>query len=135
VNIEIFCLCKAVQTNDLNQPTLIDIFDKKIAAGQPVLIDPFVVVASIRFYKAEIGIHRFDLVARDSDGAHITSQSEIVSISNMMAESTTYFLQGHFPPRVSPFGVYWFSIESGEKTLAKTPLYVVRDKPEPAPRF
>jgi hypothetical protein len=135
VNIEIFCLCKAVQINALNQPTIIDIFDRKIAVGQPVLIDPFVAVASIRFYRAEIGIHRFDLVARDNNGAHIASQSEIVSISNMTGESTTYFLQGHFPPRDSPFGVYWFSIESGEKTLAKTPLYVVQDKPASAPRF
>jgi hypothetical protein len=128
MRVEILCLCKAVSINQYNEPTLTDIFDKKIAAGQPVLIDPFVLAASIRFFKEEIGEHRFQVSVRDGVGNLLMEQTEIVSFKEITEPSTTYFIQAHFPHRISPFGEYWFSIESQGKPLAKTPLYVSLDR-------
>jgi hypothetical protein len=128
MNIEIFCLCKGITVNKFNQLTLIDIFDKKIAEGEPVLLEPFFVIASIRFYKTDVGVHRMKFVARDDAKNVLVSSDEIVSIDSLVEDSTTFCLQNAMPERVSKFGTYWFSIEAGGRQLAKTPLYVLREK-------
>jgi hypothetical protein len=130
MQIEIFCLCKAVQTNALNQPTLIDIFDVKIAAGEPVLIEPFVVMASIRFYKTDFGMHRFKFELRDESGTVLVSSTEILSISEipMGRDSFMWALQSHMGRAGLKFGRYDFSIESGGRRLANSPLYVIRGR-------
>ena len=125
MQIEVFCLCKSVRFNDRREPSLIDIFDTKWAAGEPVLIEPFVVAASIRFYRTENGTHRFQFVVREA-GKVRASSTEIVSISELPKESTTYFLQMNMKQNYSTFGTYEFSIESGGTKIAGTPLYVAR---------
>jgi hypothetical protein len=125
MGIEMMCLCKAVIKNAANQVSLVDVFDKKRAAGQPVWLDPFVAVAAIRFYRAEKVVHRFEFRVKDDFGNVLVSSTEIVSISELAEDSTMYFLQRHFPARESAFGLYWFSIEAGGKELRKTPLYVI----------
>jgi hypothetical protein len=55
MQIEMSCPCKSAGINQLNQPTRIDIFYSKIGAGEPVLIERFSAVASIRFYQRELG--------------------------------------------------------------------------------
>jgi hypothetical protein len=135
MQIDAFCLCKAAPVNARNEPSLLEIFDSKFAAGEPVLTEPFVAAALIRFYKTETGVHRFQFVVKEESGNVLVSSTEIVSITELATESATYFLQCYMAQTGLKFGRYDFSIESGGKQLASTPLYVIRDSSAPAPRF
>jgi len=129
MEIEMFCLCKAVIKKAANQVSLIDVFDKRMAVSQPVWLDSFVAVAAIRFYKTDKGVHRFEFRVKDDFGHVVVSSTEIVSISELAEDSTTYFLERHFPASESAFGLYWFSIEADGRELRKIPLYVLPSSP------
>ena len=125
MQLEVFCLCKEAYVNELKQPTILRIFDVFRARREPALIDPFVAVASIRFYKADVGLHSFQFVGTDEKGAVLITHSEIVEIGSMNTESTTFFLHGAMPERLSSFGTFWFSIQTAGKQLGRIPLYVL----------
>jgi hypothetical protein len=105
---------------------LVDIFDSKVAAGEPVLSEAFIAVALIRFYRTEPGVYRFQFLVKERSGKVLVNSTEIVSVSDLPAESTVFCLQCRMGQAGLRFGEYEFSIESDGKQLACTPLYVIQ---------
>jgi hypothetical protein len=124
MHIEIFCLCRAVTFNTNREPSLIDIFDTHWATGEPALIEPFVVAASVRFYSSELGLHRFEFVVTDDTGMVLVRSTEIVSISELSTPSMTHFIQSNMGRTGLRFGAYEFSIQLAGKRIAHSPMYV-----------
>ncbi len=125
MQIEIFCLCKAAPFNALNQPTLIDVFDVKIAAGEPALIEPFLVAISIRVFKVDEGQHRFSITCKDPSGKVVLGPiTEIFSCAKLPRDSITIFQTTAVPAGKVYFGKYEFAIELDGKHHASTYLYI-----------
>lgn len=128
MQLEIFCLCKRVVINALNQATLIDIFDKKVAIGEPALVEPFSAVASLRFYGADVGQHKIIIRMSDESGRALGQpHTEIVSIAEMQEDSLTFFHVVDFAEAYVLFGKYLVSIEIDGIQRGQTPLYVSRE--------
>jgi hypothetical protein len=124
VNIEAFCLCKAVTVNTLKEQSLIDIFDVKIAAGEPILVDSFLVASSIRVFRSDEGQHRFSITCTDPHGKVFVGPAEIVSFSDLPRDSLTYFYVMTMPPAEVSFGRYDFALEIDGVKRAATFLYI-----------
>ena len=124
MRIESFCLCRSVAVKGNNSIDLIGIFDHMAALGEPILSQPFVVAAIIRFFSSESGSHRFQIVTKNGAGTTLASSTEIVSISNLPTESLVQLISCRMGPTGLKFGRYDFSIEQNGKSLAKTVLYV-----------
>jgi hypothetical protein len=126
MQIEAFCLCKAAPVNEKNQPSLLDIFDKKIAAGEPALIDSFVVALSIRFYRQDEGRHTFSIALKNREGKTLRPAIvEVIAVSQLPDDSLAFFHTYQVPSLPWNFGTYEFTVETRGVLLARTPLYVV----------
>src|ERR1044072_7761245 len=90
MEIEIFCLYKAVPVNALKQPTFIDVFDVKTAEREPILVDSFLVASSVRVFRADEGQHEFSIKVTTPSGDVSAGPREIVSFSQLTRESMTY---------------------------------------------
>jgi len=111
-----------------------EIFDSVTAAQEPVWVGPFIVVASVRFFREEKINARFDFVLHEHQGKELVRSTEIISITDRPQPSTTYLLQCVMARNRVNFGRYDFSIEQDGKSLANTVLWVQQDKLLP-PRF
>lgn len=131
MNIEAFCLCKAATVNPLKQQSLIDIFDLKIAAGEPILVDSFLVASFIRVFRADEGQHRFSIICKDPHGKVVVGPAEIVSFSDLPRESMTYFYVMTMPPAQVSFGRYDFALEIDGVKRAETFLYIEKGNIRP----
>jgi hypothetical protein len=128
MQIEAFCLCKSVPVNALNQPSLIDIFDLKIAAGEPILVDPFLVAASIRVFRTDEGQHKFSVTVTDPTGKSWTGPSEIVDFKDLPRDSITYFYVVQMPTAQLSFGRYEFSLQIDGARRAATVLHIEKGR-------
>ena len=124
MNIEAFCLCKAAKVNAMKQQSLVDIFDLKVAAEEPVLVDSFLVASSIRVFRTDEGQHRFYISCTDPLGKVVVGPTEIVSFPNLPRESMTYFYVVTMPPAQVSFGRYDFALGIDGARRAETFLYV-----------
>lgn len=126
MQIEIFCLCKGATVNRFNEPTLIDIFDVKVAAGEPAWVEAFLVAISMRVYRSDEGNQiRLSIICKDESGNVVLGPiTDIIGVARLPRESTTFFQQYHVPAGALRFGTYTFSIEIDGKLYAQTPLYV-----------
>lgn len=125
MQIEVFCLCKAAPVNSVNQPTIVDIFDTKMGLGEPVMVESFLLAVSLRWYRTDEGQHSFRVTCADEAGTILLGPIiDIVSFSQLVTDSTTFFNTYVAPSALLPFGKYVFSIEVDGRQLAHTPLYV-----------
>jgi len=123
----ILCL-QGIETNR-NHVSLIDIFDSVTTPGAGAIMEQFTVVSAMWISKGETGQHRFSFLFKDWDGnLIIPASTEIVQIASFSAPSTNYYLQCVMGAGgLLRVGEYSFSLESEGKTLAQTPLYVLRE--------
>jgi hypothetical protein len=115
-----------VQHETAGHINILHIFDTLWAAGEPVLVEPFIALAAIRFYKTETGTHHFNFVVREESGKILVSSTEVVSIGSLTFDSTVYWLESRMGRTGLRFGAYSFSIESSDKPLSSIPLYIVK---------
>jgi hypothetical protein len=117
-----------VQTGPNNQISLLGIFDTKTAMGEPALISPLVIAASIRFYRADRGKKTIQVFCRDKQGQLLFAPSpDVINVTDFQHDSTVSHHQYRTEKVVLTFGDYQFSIECDGKKLAMTPLYVVQE--------
>jgi len=128
MEVEIFCLCESAPVNPLNQPSLINIFDVKVAIKEPILIDSFLVVSSIRIFRRDEGQHAFSIICKDPHGKVLIGPKEIVSFSELTRDSTTYFYVMTMPQTQVSIGVYEFSMEIDGAQRATTVLHIEKGK-------
>lgn len=129
---EIFCLCKDFKLSHTNHYNIIDCFDEKWADGEPMLVEPFFVVAAIRFYLKDRGNHTLTLKCHDKNGVQqFNPVPDTYSIIDFQHDSVLFFYHCPMGRTVLKFGTYQFSIECDGTQLAHTPLYLVQGKPPP----
>ena len=117
--------------NALKQQSLVDIFDLKIAAGEPILLDSFLVASSIRVFRTDEGQHRFSITCTDPHGKVVVGPAEIVSFSDLPRESMTYFYVMTMPPAQVSFGRYDFALEIDGVKRGETFLYIEKGNTRP----
>jgi hypothetical protein len=128
MQVEIFCLCRAFEVNNHNQPTLTDVFDSVVSPTPSGLISPFFVVASVRFFKSEEGRpFRMSIQCKGPNGKQVLGGiTDILQFKDLPKPSITWFYPHAVPAGFLSWGAYMFSIQVDGKQLASTPLYVER---------